>query len=264
MSDKRLAGRTAVITGAADGIGQGIARRFVREGAAVLVADFDEEKGRQATAELKEIGAEAEFFRCDVTNQSDVEGMIASSVDHFGTIDILVNNAYRGSGVAHVEKIPDDQFDQEFKMNFWGPKWAMVAALPHMRARGWGRIINVCSLNGVNAHIGTAGYNASKEALRTLTRTVAREWAGHGICANIICPAAASASFRRFSGMQPELAAASSAANPMGRMGDPEQDIGAVAYFLASEDARYVTGNTIFADGGAHINGVAWVPELPE
>ena len=264
MTNRRLAGRAAVITGAADGIGQGMARRFAREGAAVLVADFDEEKGRQTTAELKELGAKAEFFRCDVTSQSDVEGMIATCVDQFGTIDILVNNAYRGFGAAHVEKISDDQFDQEFKMNFWGPKWAMVAALPHMRAQEWGRIINVCSLNGVNAHMGTAGYNASKEALRTLTRTVAREWAGHGICANIICPAAASASFRRFSGMQPELAAASSAANPMGRMGDPEQDIGAVAYFLASEDARYVTGNTIFADGGSHINGVAWVPELAD
>jgi len=140
----------------------------------------------------------------------------------------------------------------------------MAAAFPHMRAKGWGRIINVCSLNGINAHVGTADYNVGKEALRTLTRSAAREWAGLGICANVICPAAASASFRQFEAQQPALAAAAAAANPMGRMGDPEADIGGVALFLASEDARYVTGNTIFADGGGHINGVAWAPELAE
>src|SRR6185369_14574019 len=97
----------------------------------------------------------------------------------------------------------------------------MRAALPHMRARGWGRIVNVCSLNGVNAHVGTADYNVGKEALRTLTRSAAREWAGFGICANVICPAAASAAFRQFKALQPDLAEAAAAANPMGRMGDP-------------------------------------------
>jgi len=138
----------------------------------------------------------------------------------------------------------------------------MEAALPHMRARRWGRIVNIASLNGVNAHMGTAEYNAVKEALRAYTRTAAREWAGYGICANIICPAAASASYRRFKEMAPEVAAATAAANPMGRMGDPAADIGGVALFLASEDARYLTGNTLFVDGGAHINGVPWVPDL--
>ncbi len=111
--------------------------------------------------------------------------------------------------------------------------------------------------------MGTADYNVGKEALRTLTRTVAREWAGFGICANIICPGAASASFNNFKALQPELAADAERANPMGRMGDPEKDIGGAALFLASEDARYVTGNTLFVDGGGHINGVNWVPDLP-
>jgi NAD(P)-dependent dehydrogenase (short-subunit alcohol dehydrogenase family) len=131
-----------------------------------------------------------------------------------------------------------------------------------MRANHWGRIINIASLNGVNAHMGTAEYNVGKEALRAYTRSAAREWAGYGICANIICPAAASASYRRFQEMAPDVAAATAAANPMGRMGDPETDIGGVALFLASEDARYLTGNTLFVDGGGHINGVPWVPDL--
>jgi NAD(P)-dependent dehydrogenase (short-subunit alcohol dehydrogenase family) len=116
----------------------------------------------------------------------------------------------------------------------------------------------------VNAHIGTAEYNTGKEALRALTRTAAREWAGHGICANVICPAAATTSYAAFAKANPENAAALAAANPMGRMGDSEADIAGVALFLASEDCRYVTGNTLFVDGGSHINGVAWAPALPD
>jgi len=264
MAEGRLANRVAVITGAGDGIGRGMARRFAADGAAVLVAEFNETTGQAVADELKRAGARAEFFRCDVTIQKDVETMVATAVEKFGSIDILVNNAFRGRGLNKIENMEDAEFEESFLINFWAAKWSMIAALPHMRAKHWGRVINFCSLNGVNAHMGTAAYNVGKEALRTLTRSAAREWAGHGICANIICPAAASASFRHFATLQPELAAGAAAANPMGRMGDPELDIGGVALFLASEDARYVTGNTIYADGGSHINGVAWIPELPE
>ena len=263
MEGGRLSGRAAVVTGAGDGIGKGIAKRFAAEGASVLIADFDDAKGREACEALATAGARAEFFRCDVTDRAQVEAMVAAAAQTFGSVDILVNNAYRGQGAERLEAMPDDRYEASLKMNFWAAKWSMTAAFAHMRDRRWGRIINICSLNGVNAHMGTADYNVGKEALRTLTRTAAREWADLGICANIICPAAVSAAYKRFSEMQPELAAATAAANPMGRMGDPEGDIGGVALFLASEDARYVTGNTIYADGGGHINGVAWIPELP-
>lgn len=264
MTQGRLAGRAAIITGAGDGVGLGMARRFAAEGAAVLVAEFNAETGAAAAESLRRAGGKAEFFQVDVTEQAQVEAMVAACVETFGSVDILVNNAYRGMGYARVEKMPDENFEHALKINFWAAKWAMTAAFPHMRKQGWGRIINVGSLNGVNAHMGTADYNISKEALRTLTRTAAREWARHGIVANNLCPAAASSSFRYFAERQPELAAAMEAANPMGRMGDPEKDIGGVAVFLASEDARYLTGNTLFVDGGGHINGVAWAPELPD
>lgn len=262
MIEGRLAGRAALITGAADGVGQGIARRFAKEGAAVMVVDFDAEKGVETTEELKALGARAEFFRADVTSKGDVTGAVAACIDHFGGIDILVNNAYRGTGYNRIEAKQDAQFEMAMAMCLYAAKWSMEAAFPHMRARQWGRIVNIASLNGVNAHIGTADYNAGKEALRAYTRTAAREWAGHGICANILCPAAVSASFRRFSEFSPDAAATAAAANPMGRMGDPETDIGGVALFLASEDARYLTGNTLFVDGGGHINGVPWAPDL--
>ncbi len=262
MSDRRLAGRAALITGAADGVGEGMARRFAREGAAVLVVDFDEERGRQVTEDLRALGGQAEFHPCDVTRKEQVVGAVAACVARFGAIDILVNNAYRGNPMARIELKSDETFENTMKMCLYAAKWSMEAALPHMRARRWGRIINIASLNGVNAHMGSADYNAGKEALRAYTRTAAREWAGYGICANIICPAAISAAYRRFKEGAPDVAAATQAANPMGRMGDPEQDIAGAAFFLASEDARYVTGNTLFVDGGAHINGAGWAPDL--
>lgn len=262
MSGGRLAGRAALITGAADGIGQGMARRFAREQAAILVVDYDAGKGASTAEELKALGARSAFFRCDVTHKEEVQAAVAACAEAFGSVDILVNNAYRGAGTDRIERKSDALFAACMDMCLYAAKWSMEAALPHMRARGWGRIVNIASLNGVNAHMGTAEYNAGKEALRAYTRTAAREWAGYGICANIICPAAASASYRRFKEAAPDVAAATAAANPMGRMGDPEADIGGVALFLASEDARYVTGNTIFADGGASINGVPWVPDF--
>ncbi len=125
-------------------------------------------------------------------------------------------------------------------------------------------MINMCSLNGVNAHIGSLEYNAAKEALRTLTRTAAREWAPSGVTVNAICPAAKSQAFLAVAAQHPEIEAIADAANPMGRMGDPYDDIAPVAVFLAGEGARYVTGNTLFVDGGSHINGVAWAPDLGE
>jgi NAD(P)-dependent dehydrogenase (short-subunit alcohol dehydrogenase family) len=255
----RLAGRAAVITGAADGIGQGIARRFVREGAAVIVADFDTVRGPAVAAEL---GERARFVACDVTQRDAVFAAVDACVAQFGAIDVLVNNAYAGEGPCRIERKTDARFDAALHMCLYATKWAMERALPHMKARGWGRVINMASLNGVNAHMGSADYNVAKEAVRAYSRSAAREWAGHGICVNVICPAAISAAYRRFRDIAPDVAAASAAANPMGRMGDPEADIGGVAAFLASEDARYLTGNTLFVDGGGHINGVPWTPDL--
>ena len=262
MGEGTLAGRAALVTGAAQGIGRGIALRFAREGAAVLVTDIESDKGENVAQEIAGSGGSAIFFPCDVSKKAEVEAAVAQCHDRFGSLDVLVNNAYTGRVASRIETKSDDDFARSLEVCLYGAKWAMEAAYPGMRQRGWGRIITVASLNGVNAHMGSADYNIAKEALRAYTRTAAREWAPHGICANIICPAAISANFLRFKELQPELAAGAEAANPMGRMGDPEADIAGVAAFLASEDARYLTGNTLFVDGGAHINGVPWAPDL--
>lgn len=257
----RLDGRVAVVTGAGDGIGRAVAGRFVAEGAKVLVAELDEAKGEAAADAL---GPDARFVATDVARKQDVVAMVATAVDTWGGIDILVNNAWGGGRLSKVENKTDELFGHGFGVGFYGPVWAMQAAFWTMRDRGYGRIVNLCSLNGVNAHIGTAEYNSAKEALRALTRTAAREWAQHGITANVICPGAKTAASRAVFAEHPELEAMADAANPMGRLGDPDDDIAPVALFLASEDSRYLTGNTLFVDGGSHINGAPWAPELPD
>lgn len=261
----RLDGRVAVITGAGDGIGQGIARRFASEGARVLVAEIDERKGSVVADELKqEFAVEAMCIGTDVAQKADVIAMIRRAEDEWGAVDILVNNAWGGGRISRVEHKTDELMAHGMAVGFYGPFWAMQAAFPGMKARQYGRIVNVCSLNGVNAHMGTVEYNSAKEALRSATRTAAREWAAHGIIANVICPAAKSAAFRAVMAEHPELEAAADSSNPMGRIGDPFDDIAPVALFLASDDARYLTGNTLFVDGGSHINGAHWAPDLPD
>ena len=257
----QLEDRVAVITGAGEGIGRGIASAFVKEGAKVVIAEINAELGNAAVSEL---GDNAIFVETDVSVKEDNERMIAAAVDQWGPLDILVNNAWGGGVISRVESKSPELMEHGLNVGFLGPLWAMVAAHPIMKEKSYGRIVNLCSLNGVNAHMGTVEYNSAKEALRSATRTAAREWAPLGITANIICPAAKSASIFRVMSQFPELIAAADAANPMGRMGDCEEDIGPVAVFLASEGSSYVTGNTIFADGGSHINGSSWAPDLDE
>ncbi|MEE2662619.1 MAG: SDR family oxidoreductase [Myxococcota bacterium] len=256
-----LDGRIAVITGAGDGIGAAIARRFASHGAKIVIAEIDPATGAAIADELGDAGY---FVETDASDRKQVEAMVAAAVDRWGTLDILVNNAWGGGRVGRIENKTVELMTHGLNMGFFGPFWAMVAAHPIMKAKGYGRIIGICSLNGVNAHMGTVEYNASKEALRAATRTAAREWAGSGIVANIVCPAAKSASFRSMMAQHPELVAAADASNPMGRIGDCYDDISPVALFLASEGCRYMTGNTLFVDGGSHINGVAWAPELDD
>jgi NAD(P)-dependent dehydrogenase (short-subunit alcohol dehydrogenase family) len=261
----RLDGRVAMITGAGEGIGRGIATAYAKAGAKVVIAEFNEPLGRQTATQLaKDTGASVEFVLCDVGYEDQVNAAVDFTVATFGTIDILVNNAWSGGEISKVENKSNDLLEYGFRIGYWGPWWAMKRAFPVMKGQHYGRIINLCSLNGVNAHIGSAEYNSAKEGLRALSRTAAREWAGHGIVINMIAPAARSAAFLRVVAEHPEIEASADAANPMGRLGDPEDDIAPVAVFLASDGARYLTGNTLFVDGGSHINGSSWAPVLPD
>lgn len=253
----RLVGKVALVTGAAQGVGRGIARRFAREGATVVVADVDADGGAAVAAALAGLGAaDARFVATDVGDPDAVQAMVEAATRFGGGLDVVVNNAQWVSPKVPLAEKTDEMLARTLGTGLWATWWAMRAARPHLRARGGGRIVNLCSLIGVTGDPLYADYAATKEAIRGLTRVAAREWAADGILVNAIAPIARTPAVDRFAAAGPDAAAsvaAAEAANPLGRLGDPEDDIGGVALFLASDDSRYVTGTTLYADGGAHL-----------
>ena len=261
---KVLEGRTALVTGGGQGVGQGIARALAAAGASVMIAQRGIEAAEAEAGHLRSTyGINALARRVDVTDRAQVDAMVAASLEAFGRLDVLVNNA-GASFPRRLENHTDEEMEGSFLLNYWAVFWAMRAAFPVMKAQGFGRVINLGSLNGVNAHMFTAAYNASKEAVRALTRTAAVEWGGHGITANVICPSALSPAARDYFEGNPKMAEAILGQVPAARFGEAAADIGPIAVFLASEASGYMTGNTLYADGGGHINGVAWRPEVED
>jgi 3-oxoacyl-[acyl-carrier protein] reductase len=250
-----LDNKVAVITGAGGGIGRGVARCYAREGAAVIVAEIDEHTGRQVESELRALGGQALFVRTDVLDKSSIEAAVQAAVDHFGGLDILVNNAFVPSPNVLLEDKTDEMLARTLTSTVWASWWAMKAALPHLRARGGGRIVNFTSIDvdvGAWQH---ADYNTGKSGVVGLTRSAAAEWGRFGITCNAIAPTAMGATFHKLAAEIPGFAERSAAARPLGRPGDPELDIGPVVVFLGSEMSRYVTGVTLHVDGGLHLPG---------
>jgi len=228
----------------------------------VVIAQRGQEQGEREALHLRsQYGRDAIFTAADVTRPEQIEAMIATTMARFGRLDILVNNA-GASFPKRLEDHTDEDMAAAFELNYWAVFRAMRAAFPIMRDQGYGRIINLGSLNGVNAHMFTAAYNASKEAVRALSRTAAVEWARHGVTVNVICPSAASPQAEAYFDDNPQMLNDLLKQIPAGRLGRAGTDIGPVAVFLASEASGFVNGNTLFVDGGAHINGLAWRPAV--
>ena len=259
-----LEGRVALVTGGGQGVGQGIARALAEAGAKLVIAQRGAAAGESEAAFLRDThGVQALFIETDVTIREQVDQMVQAAVEHFGKLDILVNNA-GASFPKRLESHTDEEMAESFDLNYWAVFRAMRAAFPVMKAQGYGRIINLGSLNGVNAHMFTAAYNASKEAVRALSRTAAVEWGGYGITVNVICPSASSPQANEYFKNNPEMLSKILEQVPAHRVGDSELDIGPVALFLASEGSSFMSGNTLFVDGGSHINGVAWRPAVED
>ncbi len=252
--------RVALVTGAGQGIGRGIALALAEQGAQVVVADINAATSQETCHLIHQRGGLADAIGCDIADLASLSNLIDQVLARHKRVDILINNAYLPTSPGPLELKPLADFKRAMTGSLEAPLVLMQGLFPGMRDRGWGRIINLCSLNGVNAHMYTADYNASKEALRCLTRSAAREWAQHGITVNAICPGARTPAYERFEAQSPDNAAQLLQQNPMGRMGDPETDIGSVVVSICGEGASYMTGNTLFLDGGSHINGVSWQP----
>lgn len=260
-----LAGRVALVTGGGQGIGQGVARALAEAGASVAIAQRSADRGEAEAKYLQDTyGVKSVFLRTDVTERAQVEAMVAETISRLGGLHVLVNNAGAGNRAQRLETFTDADMDHAFRLNFYSALWAMQAAFPHMKAQQFGRIVNMGSLNGVNAHMYTMPYNTAKEAVRTLARTAAVEWGEYGITANTICPAAASEGALAYLDKHPEMKDSITSTVPVRRLGNALTDMGGAVVYLASDASSFFTGNTLFLDGGAHINGVPWRPELKE
>lgn len=251
-----LDGKVALITGGGSGIGRGAARKFVREGAAVVVAEIDEAAGDRARKELvEELGGRAIVLKTDIRDKQQVLDAVQAGIDGFGGVDILINNAFSLNPRLLLEHKTDEMLDDMLHQGLWASWWAMRAARPSMVARGGGSVVNFYSIEVQTAAWLDVDYVINKAAIYGLTRSAAHEWGRFNIRVNAIAPVATGRAFLEMAAANPEFAARSAARKPLGRTGDPEADIAPVLVFLASEMSRYVTGQLIHVDGGLHMPG---------
>ncbi|MDP3899419.1 MAG: SDR family NAD(P)-dependent oxidoreductase [Mesorhizobium sp.] len=247
-----LAGKIAIVTGAAGGIGYAIAERFLRERMKVVVADFDAAKGEKAVAELAKLG-DVRFIRTDVGAQADVDALVEATLAAHGHIDVLVNNA----GIVHGAEFLDlteADFDRVLRVNLKGSFLVGQAVarimVDRVKAGGApGAIVNMSSVNAVFAIATQVPYSVSKGGVNQLTKVMALALAPYGIRVNAIGPGSIMTEMLASVNADPEARHRILSRTPMGRVGQPSE-IASIAAFLASDDASYITGQTIYADGG--------------
>jgi len=245
-----LKDKVALITGAARGLGFAIAKRFIEDGAKVVLSDIDEKTGVEAA---KSLGANAHFVACDVGDANAVDALVKAAVEKFGALDILVNNAGIVSPADFLD-VKEADFDRVLRVNVKGSFLAGQAAAKQMVAqiksgKKPGAIINMSSVNSVVALPNHAPYAVSKGGVAQLTRVMALSLAPHGIRVNAIGPGSIATDMLASVAKDPALKRKLLSRTPLQRIGRPEE-IASIASFLASDDASYITGETIFADGG--------------
>jgi NAD(P)-dependent dehydrogenase (short-subunit alcohol dehydrogenase family) len=250
-----LSGKVAIITGAGYGVGEGIATAFAKEGANIVAAGRTESKLIESCKKLEKLGAKTSSIVCDVANPDDIKRTVDHAIKKFGQIDIMVNNAHTIS-LGTINDVDDAGYAATMDTGPFATFRFMKAVYPHMKAKGGGHIINLgtCAAMRWDAK-GYGIYAASKEAIRSLSRAAACEWALDNIRVNTILPLATSPGLQQWVESDPAAANAFLATIPLGYLGDTELDIGRVVVFLCSPDARYLTGVTIPVDGGQAYMG---------
>ena len=244
----RLKDKVAIVTGAGGGIGEATAKLYASEGAAVAIVDVDDEATARVAADIEASGGKAIPVHCDVSSKDDVTAMVAKTVEAFGTVHILVNNAGLTRD-AFCKKLDEEKFDLVMKVNLKGTFLCAQAVWPIMAEQNWGRIISTSSI-GADGNMGQTAYAASKAGVVGMTRTWALEGARNNILANCVSPGATATQMT--AGVPEKVMKWMLGRIPLGRMADPKE-IGGVHLFLASDDSSYVTGQNIFVDGGALI-----------
>jgi len=254
---QRFQGRAAVVTGAASGFGEAIATRFAREGASVVAADVNEERGRRVVEAIGREGGTARFVRTDVSQAAEVKAMIDTALSAFGRLDVLVNNAGFSHRMMPLWELPEEDYERVFATNVKGVYLGCKYAVPVMRERGGGVIVNTASIGAVAPRPGVTAYNATKGAVVTLTRGLAVEVAPFKIRVNAVNPVAAETGFVKGAlGVEqfPDAVRAQLVATvPAGRLAEP-RDVAAAVLFLASDDAEFLTGVCLPVDGGRSIS----------
>ncbi len=247
----KLQGKTAIVTGGASGFGAGIVRRFLEDGARVMIADINGEAAHDMAAEIGETAIAAQV---DVADGASVNAMASAALETFGTLDILVNNA----GITHLptpmEDVEEAEFDRVCAVNMKSVYLTARALVPGMRAQGSGAILNIASTAGLSPRPNLNWYNASKGWMITATKTMAIELAPHGVRVNALCPVAGETPLlKSFLGEDtPEMRAKFLSTIPLGRFSQPD-DMGNAAAFLCSSEASLVTGVAMEVDGGRCI-----------
>lgn len=249
----RLAGRTALVTGGGQGVGRGIALALAAEGAAVVISGRTETTLKDTGREIAERGGRVHTVVGDVGERDDVEHMVAETVREFGGLHVLVNNA-QSSVQRPLAETSYDDLQLTYRSGPLATFHAMQAALPHLKVSR-GSVVNLGSSAAVQGEATFAAYAMAKEAIRGLTRVAAREWGPYGIRANVVCPAALSPAAEDFLAAHPDKAERVLSGIPLGRMGDPEQDIGRAVVALVSDDMAYLTGATLMLEGGRTLLG---------
>lgn len=244
----RLKDKVGIVTGSASGIGRGIALAMAKEGAHIAIVDIDEQKGKETLEEINQY-TEGTLFIRDISKEGNVAQIVNEVVDKFSKLDILVNNAHASKQAPFAETTME-MFDLSFGTGFYPTFNFMKTAYPELK-KTEGKIINLASGAGISGQPTQASYAAAKEAIRGITRVAANEWGPDGINVNIIAPIARTAGVEEWSKNAPELYDKMINNIPMRRLGEPEEDIGQAAVFLASKDSNYITGQTMMVDGGS-------------